>query len=83
MGKFGNELWNERFSTNEYIYGTNPNKFFKEQIDKINPGRLLLLGEGEGRNSVYAATKGWIIDAVDFSQTAKDKALMLAKKIMS
>jgi len=80
MDKFGNEFWNERFSTNEYIYGTNPNKFFKEQIDKLNPGRLLLLGEGEGRNSVYAATKGWIIDAVDFSQTAKDKALMLAKK---
>lgn len=79
MGKFGNEFWNERFSTDEYIYGTNPNKFFKEQIDKLNPGRLLLLGEGEGRNSVYAATKGWEVDAVDFSQTAKEKALKLAK----
>jgi 2-polyprenyl-3-methyl-5-hydroxy-6-metoxy-1,4-benzoquinol methylase len=80
MTKFGNESWNERFSTDKYIYGKNPNKFFKEQIDKLNPGRLLLLGEGEGRNSVYAAINGWEVDAVDFSQTAKEKALKLAKK---
>ena len=80
MGKFGNEFWNERFSTDEYIYGKNPNKFFKEIIDELKPGRLLLLGEGEGRNSVYAALKGWEVDAVDFSQTAKEKALKLAKK---
>ena len=80
MGKFGDEFWNERFSTDEYIYGTIPNKFFKEQIDKLKPGRLLLLGEGEGINSVYAATKGWKVDAVDFSQTAKEKALLLAKQ---
>jgi len=80
MGKFGNEFWNERFSMDEYIYGTIPNKFFKEQIDKLKPGRLLLLGEGEGRNSVYASTKGWKVDAVDFSKTAKEKALLLAKQ---
>ncbi len=80
MSKFANEFWNERFSTDKYIYGKNPNKFFKEQIDKLKPGRLLLLGEGEGRNSVYAAIKGWEVDAVDFSQTAKEKALKLAKK---
>ena len=80
MTKFGNAFWNERFATDEYIYGKNPNKFFKEQIDKLKPGRLLLLGEGEGRNSIYAAIKGWEVDAVDFSQTAKDKALKLSKK---
>jgi len=80
MSKFANEFWNERFSTDKYIYGKNPNKFFKEQIDQLKPGRLLLLGEGEGRNSVYAAIKGWEVDAVDFSQTAKEKALRLAKK---
>ena len=80
MGKFGNEFWNEKFSTDEYIYGKEPNKFFKEQIDKLKPGRLLLLGEGEGRNSVYAAIKGWEVDSVDFSQTAKEKTLKLAIK---
>jgi 2-polyprenyl-3-methyl-5-hydroxy-6-metoxy-1,4-benzoquinol methylase len=80
MGKFGNEFWNEKFSTDEYIYGLSPNKFFKEQIKKFKPGKLLLLGEGEGRNSVYTASKGWEVDAADFSQTAKEKALKLAEK---
>lgn len=44
----------------------------------MNAGKLLLLGEGEGRNAVYAAKKGWIVDAVDFSFQAKLKAEKLA-----
>lgn len=73
------ELWNERFSSEEYIYGTEPNEFFKQQIDLLDAGKLLLPGEGEGRNAVYAASKGWIVDAVDFSESAKAKALKLAE----
>ena len=75
-----NEFWNTRYSQEEYVYGTNPNIFFKEQIDKLEPGRLLMLGEGEGRNAVYAAKRGWHVDAVDFSEEAKKKALLLAEK---
>lgn len=78
MAKFASEFWNERFSTGEYIYGTNPNRFFKEKIDGLKSGKLLLLGEGEGRNAVYASKNGWEVDAVDFSETAKEKALKLA-----
>lgn len=73
------QLWNERYSTEEYIYGTEPNEFFKTHIDLIQPGKLLLPGEGEGRNAVYAASKGWLVDAVDFSVIAKEKALKLAE----
>ncbi len=73
------EFWNERFSSEEFIYGTEPNRFFKEQIDSIDPGYLLLPGEGEGRNAVYAAKLGWKVDAVDFSLSAQKKALQLAK----
>lgn len=74
------QLWNERFSSEEYIYGTEPNVFFKQQIDSMQPGKILLPGEGEGRNAVYAASKGWLVDAVDFSDAAKNKALNLAEK---
>ena len=55
MGKFGAEFWDKRYNNEDLIYGTEPNKFFKQYIDKIKPGRILLLGEGEGRNAVYAA----------------------------
>lgn len=74
------DFWNSRYSEKEFAYGTDPNEFFKEQIDKIIPGRAIFLGEGEGRNAVYAAKLGWQVDAVDFSSSAKDKALKFAKE---
>ncbi|MEO8233551.1 MAG: class I SAM-dependent methyltransferase [Ignavibacteriota bacterium] len=74
------DFWNDRYSDKEFAYGINPNKFFKEQVGKLRPGNALFLGEGEGRNAVYAAKLGWIVDAVDFSSSAKDKALSLANK---
>lgn len=73
-----NKMWNERYSSAEYAYGVNPNLFFKEQLDKLNPGKILMLGEGEGRNGVYAAKNKWIVDAVDYSEQARVKALKLA-----
>jgi len=80
MNKYGGEFWDTRYSAEEFIYGINPNVFFKESLEKLDPGKILMLGEGEGRNAVFAATKGWQIDAVDFSNTAKEKALGLAKE---
>lgn len=80
MNKFGGEFWNERYSSIEFVYGTEPNIFFKDELDKLKTGNILMLGEGEGRNAVYAAVKGWEVDAVDFSTIAKDKALKLADK---
>jgi SAM-dependent methyltransferase len=79
MNEFGGKFWDERYSTTEFIYGTEPNSFFKHELDKLTPGKILLLGEGEGRNAVYAALNGWKVDAVDFSLKAKEKALQLAE----
>ena len=41
---------------------------------------MLLPAEGEGRNAVYAALKGWEITAFDYSEAGKQKALDLAKE---
>lgn len=74
------ETWNQRYSGKDYIYGTAPNTFFKECIDQLTPGSMLVPAEGEGRNAVYAALNGWNVFALDFSESAKEKALMLAKE---
>ena len=80
MAEYKTNFWNDRYSSDEYVYGTEPNQFFKEQIQKINAsGRLLLPGEGEGRNAVFAAKLGWNVDAFDQSSVAKMKAETLAK----
>lgn len=80
MSKIDKSNWDDRFSAEEYVYGTAPNEFFKEQLDKLKPGRLLMLGEGEGRNAVYAAKMKWKTDAVDFSEQAQIKAMKLADR---
>jgi SAM-dependent methyltransferase len=80
MAKFGGKFWDERYSSNEFAYGTEPNIYFKNELDKLAPGNLLLPGDGEGRNSVYAAKNGWKVDAIDFSRVAKEKALKLAEE---
>ncbi len=74
------EFWNQRFSTEEWIYGKEPNKYFKQFIDSHKPGTILLPAEGQGRNAVYAASKGWEVDAFDFSEVAREKALAYAKQ---
>jgi hypothetical protein len=73
-------LWDERYGRDNYAYGTEPNLYFKSFIDSHVPGRILLPGEGEGRNAVYAATKGWDADAIDQSSEGRRKALKLAEK---
>ncbi len=72
------QMWNERFGKEEFAYGKEPNNFFKQEIENLNPGKLLLLGEGEGRNGVFAAKLGWEVDAVDWSEKGKEKAEKLA-----
>jgi len=75
------EFWEHRYASAVYTYGTRPNQYFQQQLERLEkPGRLLLLAEGEGRNAVYAATKGWQVTAVDFSANAREKALALAKE---
>ena len=73
------EFWDARYGDSEYAYGTQPNVYFKSFIDSNSPGRILLPGEGEGRNAVYAALKGWEVFAVDQSQAGMDKAKKLAE----
>lgn len=72
------QFWNQRYADNETVYGKEPNKFFKLFIDLHKPGTILLPAEGEGRNAIYAAKKGWTVDAFDFSPVAKEKALQNA-----
>jgi SAM-dependent methyltransferase len=74
------EMWEDRYSGETYAYGTEPNTFFRKVLDTMKPGRLLLPADGEGRNGVYAATAGWDVLCVDFSQNARRKAVELANQ---
>lgn len=70
--------WDERFNTDEYVYGKEPNHFLESVADKIPEGKILCLGEGEGRNAVFLAKKGYDVTAVDASEIGLKKAKKLA-----
>lgn len=75
------EMWDTRYSSEDYAYGVHPNTFFKSIIEKYKPeGKILLPAEGEGRNAIYAAQKGFNVFAFDISLEGKKKALKLSKK---
>jgi len=73
------DKWNDRYKMKEFAFGKEPNKYLKEQLDKLNVGTILFPAEGEGRNAVYAAKQGWAVSAFDISIEGQKKAFQLAK----
>ncbi len=72
-------MWNERYSSKEYAYGTEPNTFLTANFQHLPKGSVLSLAEGEGRNAVFLAQQGYAVTAVDGSQVGLDKAQVLAE----
>jgi SAM-dependent methyltransferase len=71
-------MWEGRYGADEFVYGTEPNEFLTEAVAGINPGDVLCLADGEGRNGVYLATLGHRVTSVDLTQSGMDKAARLA-----
>lgn len=73
------EVWNARFATDDYIFGTAPNRFLVSQSHLVEPGqRALSVADGEGRNSVWLARQGLEVEGVEISPRAVEKARKLA-----
>lgn len=73
------QRWDDRYKSEEFAYGEEPNNYLKEQIEKLNPGTILFPAEGEGRNAIFAAKLGWKVSAFDISEEGKNKAIKLAE----
>ena len=71
-------MWNERYSGDEYVYGTEPNSFLAEHAEMLI-GPVLSLAEGEGRNAVFLASLGLKVHGVDGSEVGLTKAQALAR----
>jgi len=71
--------WDQRYGTDEYVYGVEPNDFLRAEAHRIPPGPLLCLAEGEGRNAVFLARLGHPVTAVDLSIVGLRKAERLAQ----
>jgi len=73
------DFWNERYAQQEFVYGKEPNVFLAQSLRQLPLGKIILPCEGEGRNAVFAAQLGWVVDAYDMSEAGKSKAMNLAQ----
>jgi len=74
-------FWDERFASKAHFYGTEPNAFYAEQLATLPVGKALFVAEGQGRNALYAASKGWQVTATDLSSVAAEQTLEQAKAL--
>jgi len=72
-------FWDQRYGSDEYAYGVEPNDFLRAEAHRIPPGPVLCLAEGEGRNAVFLAGLGHQVTAVDLSIEGLRKAERLAR----
>lgn len=73
-------MWNPRYDRPDYYFGTEPAAFLTAQADMLAPhSRVLVVADGEGRNSVYLAGLGHRVTAFDFASNGVAKACALAE----
>lgn len=75
---YNEDFWNNRYASDDYLYGTEPNLFLSEHY-RLLQGPVLSLSEGEGRNAVFLASCGLQVVGVDISAVALEKAKKLAR----
>jgi SAM-dependent methyltransferase len=74
------QKWDNRYAVDEYVFGTGPNDFLALVAHRIPPGRVLCLADGEGRNGVYLAERGYEVVSLDVSPVGLAKARRLADR---
>ncbi len=75
------DFWNDKFKSDSFVYGEEPNEFVKESYELIKSAKsVLCLGEGEGRNAIFLAKKGLSVLALDASDIG---LLKMRKKALS
>jgi tellurite methyltransferase len=69
--------WNERYADDEYQMGLAPSGFLAERMELLtllSPGKKALdIACGEGRNSIFLASGGFLVTAVDISDRGIEK----------
>ncbi|MFZ4515595.1 MAG: class I SAM-dependent methyltransferase [Acidimicrobiia bacterium] len=78
--EYPQSFWDERYAVEEYIFGESPNDFLVECVSTIPAGVAFGLGEGEGRNGVWLAARGFTVRGIDLSPLGIAKAQRLAAR---
>lgn len=73
-GQSAAEFWQELYAERDQIWSGRPNDALVAIVAALRPGRALDLGCGEGADSIWLASQGWQVTAVDIAATAIGRA---------
>ena len=74
------EMWDERFGQAEPVYGEHPNAYLRAQVFRLTPGgKVLVPGDGYGRNGLWLAKQGFQVSTVDLSPVGVERARKAAQ----
>jgi SAM-dependent methyltransferase len=70
--------WDEQYNAHDNVWGLEPNRFVRQQCERLPVGEALDLACGEGRNALWLARLGWRVTGIDFSAVAIERARQIA-----
>ena len=74
------QAWNRRYAEGDYVPRDHPAPLLEKWIEALPRGRALDIACGTGRNALYLAEHGYVVDAVDISEVAIERARTEATK---
>ena len=73
------DFWDSRYAEEHFAYGTSANVYLSTFAGNFKAGqKVLVIGDGEGRNGVWLAEQGCSVVSVDSSKVGVEKAKKLA-----
>ena len=76
------DFWEQRYSEEEFVYGTEPNAFLVAQKNLLKPKmKTLVVGDGEGRNGVWLASQGLDVLSVDYAAAGLKKIQAMGQRM--
>lgn len=74
------KMWDERFAQAEPVYGEHPNAYLRAQAYRLTPGcKVLVPGDGYGRNGMWLARQGFRVSTVDLSPVGVERGRKAAR----
>lgn len=80
MAQHSQNEWNTRYAGTQRLFSSVPNQLLVELTEGLAPQRAVDLGAGEGRNSLWLASQGWDVTAVDLSDVALERLRSYAEE---
>lgn len=71
---FDEQSWEERYRENTAVWSGKPNQQLVNEAAELPVGTALDVGCGEGGDTLWLASRGWKVTAVDFSTVALNRA---------